>query len=239
MIFILPLLLSFASASDPLRTRENNKAAELIEQDQSLEAQGLLQRSVVNHNDRAELHYNLGLSYDKNENFDKALKEYEIAAQTTKDANLKFLANFNAARILGDKKLVGEALSKYQAALDANPGSVEAKTNIELLTKEDAGGGQGKDKKDPKDQKNDQNEDKKDGKQDQSDKSQGDKDKKDQNPQQKQDQKKQQPQEYKPENLSKEDVQKIFEELKRQEDKIRGKIYEEKKSRETPVDKDW
>lgn len=225
------LLISNVQATNPARTLENNKAVNLINKDQTLEAQSQLQRSVVNHNNYSELHYNLAISYEKNGEVDKAVKEYELAAKMTDSEVMKFQANFNAAHLLGENKKIQDALARYQAALEVKPSSVEVKTNIELLTKENSGGQSDKQDQSKKNDKSD--------KQEQNKKNEQGQNQQNQDNQQQQKPKENKLQEYKSENLSKQDVQKIFEELKRQEDKIRAKVNDEKKTKDKAIEKDW
>ena len=198
------------------------------------------------------LHLNLGLSFEGQQQPDNAgqsYKEAEMLAEKTADAQLQYMAIFNQAQLLGKQKKVDEAIALYQKALDLVPTSQEAKNNIELLTQQQAGGGEGKDQENKDDQK-------KDGKDSKDSKDQKDpkdpKDEKDQKdekkPDDKDDKDKEKPQEpkaspkYKPrpfdgKELSEHDVKKILGELKQQEEKIRAEY--NKSGKEQPRDKDW
>ena len=178
------------------------------------------------------LHINLGLSFEINEEYDKALKEYEIVAHDERVIpSLRFVANFNAARIKAHLKDIPGAVARYQAALDFNPESKEAKTNIELLWDGQGGGGQGGDKN--QDQQ-DQNQDQQQNKEQQKDQ----KDKQKQGADDKQQQKKPQPQKFESKELTQQDVQKILDEIKNQEQQIRAE-YDKKNMREVPREKNW
>ncbi len=221
-------LVTFVYADDPVTVRENNSAVKLIEKDRTLEAQKKLQTSVVNNALRGEFHYNLAQTYEKNENFDDAIKEYQAASKLSKNSELKFQSLFNAARLYGEKKEVAQALQNYQAALEIYPDSVETKTNIELLMKQGGGGG-GK--------KGEQSKSQGGNSQEQSE-GQGDKDKENPNQGQKQSQQSKRPQQFESKALTPQDVKRIFEEVQRQDDKIRGKLLD-RKPKERKVGKDW
>ena len=167
------------------------------------------------------LKLNLGLSYQVNEEYDKAYKEYLGAFKYAgPDNKIKFMAQFNAGNLKEKKKDIPGALKHYQLALEYEPESKETKTNIELLMQQGGqggGGGQDQDKKDDNQEGQGQNPDP--------------------NPQSG-DEKKKEKKPFQGKKLSEKDVQKILEELKSQEQKIRAKEYG-KQLKETPNGKDW
>lgn len=230
MIHLTSLLLSLAVATPLGAIRSNNEGVHLMQNKESYKAYQKFIEGLAKAPFDPALHMNLGLSFETNEEYDKALKEYELVARDEKMPDeLRFQANFNAARMKTQLKDIPGALSHYQAALDIKPGSQEAKTNIELLWQGGQGGGKG----DGKDQNNsDQNKDQ----QDQKDKQ--DQNKNNDKKQGQQQEKKPQPQKFESKDLSQQDVQKILEELKNQEQQIRAE-YNKKNQREVPRDKNW
>jgi Ca-activated chloride channel homolog len=197
----------------------NNEAAESLKQKQSYQAYKDLTDLLSTAPFQPEVRMNLGLAFEMNEEFDKAIKEYLSVAGSNVDPSLKFQAFFNAARLFGEKKKIPDALQYYQEALKIDPSSVEVKTNIELLFAQGGGGGDGDDKKDQ------QQDDKKDPKKDKS----GDKEKENPQPQPQDGKKKEKraPPRFKSEELSEQDVKNILEELKRQEQKNRAKMMDQ------------
>lgn len=182
-----------------------------------------------------ELHYNLGAGYQMMNRSEEAVKSYNIPLKSPEQSSpeIQFLSHFNMGVLYQSGKQVDPALTNYQAALDLDPNSRKTKINIELLIQEQKGGGKG------------ENQDKKDGENgDQDQKPQGDKDEKGKGDQDKEDKKEYaknpQPEkkEFKSEQLSKSDVNKILGEIKQQEQKIRAE-YNKKESKEQPRDKDW
>jgi tetratricopeptide (TPR) repeat protein len=169
---------------------------------------------------KAETHMNIARSLEANEEFDKAAKGYEAVIKfLPKDSPLRFEAYFNLGDAYGKAKKIPQALEAYQAALEMDPDNIEVKTNVELLMQQQGGGeGEG----DSQSDKQDQN-----GKGGQSQN----------NPQQPQ-QKKQQPKPFNSQELTKQDVKKILDEIKNQEQAIRAQE-NEKHPKEGVRDKDW
>lgn len=179
-------------------------------------------------------HFNLATAFDKNDESPKAESEYHATINLNSDPTSVFSAQFNLAIQKTKQKKINEALAHYQAALAVVPDSKEVKTNIELLFQSQSGGGEG----DGDQQDQDQKGNKKDQKPKEGDG--------DQKKEQEQNQgnkpyenRKKMPRPFKSEDLSKQDMERILEELKRQENQIRGRMHQENKSEEKPVEKDW
>ena len=177
-----------------------------------------------------ELQMNLARTFEANEEFEKAEKAYKGALKLLPDhPEHRFSVLFNLAGVLGKQQKIGEALEAYQECLGMAPESKEVKTNIELLW-QGGGGGGGQDKKDDKDKDGKDKKDPKDGEQ---------KDKQEQpdKPEDKKDQKKQ-PKPFESQELTPQDVKKILDEIKNQEQTIRAQEYE-RKGKEQGNSKDW
>lgn len=217
---------------------QNNQGVRKFDGKRSVEAYDRFNDAMVDLPFSPEVHYNLGNSFLTNKEYDKALNEYSQATRfstgnSKKERDTRFKALFNSAVVLTELKRIDEAIDQYQRALEINPDSIETKTNIELLAQSQSGGGEGQDQE----KKQDQGGDKKDQKQGQGDQDQ----EKQQQPQQPQNQgqkPKPSPRPFKSEDLSQQDVNRILEELKRQEDSIREKMNKEG-SKDAPKDKDW
>ena len=223
-LMINSLFVEHVFAENPSVVYKNNKAVDMFTDEKIVESKIQLEKEVVSYPKAPALHYNLGVVHENSKEPEKAIQEYLSTARISEDQDLKFQSLFNAARISGEQKNIPNALKYYQAALEIRPESQEVKNNIELLFQGNGGGGGDSEKE----QKSDQQ--KKDDKKDQK------------NPQpqdQKQDQnKKQAPKPFKSEELSDQDVRRILDELKRQEEQIRAKMNNQK-SKETPNGKDW
>jgi len=174
------------------------------------------------------LHLNMGRAFEENEEFEKAQQAYQSAlALLPEGSRLRFEALFNLGSALGKDKKIDAALSAYQAALEIEPESIEVKHNIELLMQQQqggGGGGEGDPKEDQKDGKGDQekeNPEPKDG------------DKPENKPKPKP-----QPKPFDSKELTPQDVKKILDEIKNQEQGIRAKEFD-KAGKEAPRGKDW
>lgn len=219
-----------AHADDFRGVRRNNKGVSDFKAERFVEALDGFTKALGDLPDSAELHYNVGNGFMANKDDDKALSEFDVALKMNPSKGLAYKIHFNRALIYGSQKKVAEALNSYQQALEVKSDSVETKQNIELLVKAGDGEGEGDDNKDQKPQ------DGKDQKKDQKPQ-----DGKDQKPQDKPPQgptPKPTPKPFKSDQLSQQDVGKILEELKRQEDQIREKMQREG-GKEAPRDKDW
>jgi tetratricopeptide (TPR) repeat protein len=232
LAFILAFLLfaSIASAGELNGIQKNNSGVEKFKQNKPVDAYNDFSQSLSDLPFRPEVHFNLGTAFLVNKEFDKAISEFDQTERLAKgDSNeakaMRFRALYNKAVALSELKKVPEALDSYQAALELNPDSLETKTNIELLTKN---GGEGQGESD--DQKPSDGKDKKDG--------QGNQQQPNQPPKPENGQQKPQPKPFKSEQLSKQDVGRILDELKRQEEQIRAKM-EHQNSKDAPPDKDW
>jgi Ca-activated chloride channel homolog len=212
-----------AHADSISNIEKTNKAAKLLQQERPFEASKELIEALESSPLQAETHYDLGLSFEKQGELKKAKQEFLFGARNARDPELRFRALFNAARSEGEQKNTQEALNLYQQALDAKPDSIEAKTNIELLLSQQQGGGGGGDSK-----KQNQNQDNKQS-QNQQQQQQGPA----------QEPPKKQPQQFKSQDYTQDDVRRILDELKQQEQKVRAKDQEHGKVKEPANGKNW
>lgn len=167
-------------------------------------------------NPRVQL--NLARTFEAAEDFEKAEKAYRSVLQLLPpDSSLRFETLFNWAGVLAKLKRIDDALGAYQAALALDPDSLEVKTNIELLWQGGGGGGDGE----PQPQEQD-----KDGK---------GKGRRDGDPTNKGSEKPK----YKGENLSPNDVKRILDEIKNQEQNIRAQEYDKNPQESATGGKDW
>lgn len=217
-----------SSASVLSSVEKSKEALRLIEEEKFFEAEDRLLKAVAEDPYNPILKFNLGFVFELQKKYDKAVAEYEsVLRNKTLPDELRFATYFNLgnshAQNQGDDKnqrsqlQIAKALQAYQKALELKSDSQEVKNNIEMLFM----GGKGKGKGD--------------GKGDPSDNPEGNKGPPDPNnpgqPQNKPN--------FKGEKLSRDDVRKIMEELKSQEQKVRALEYGNQKSSDTPTEKDW
>lgn len=206
---------------------------------------------------------------DSEKSLDEALRQIDRAYPNLSEEKIKaqFVIYFNKGVLSTEQKKIDEAIDSYQQALDLIPSSKEAKTNIELLIRDqqqqDQKNKDQKKKDDQKDQNQDQkkNEDSKDGSgqnkdnkdnkdkkdQDQDQKNQDEKDKeqdKEKKNKEGEGQDRKQSGQYKPrpfkgDQLSEGDVKKILGELSQQDKKIKQEYDKRQNKSEGRHDKDW
>lgn len=171
----------------------------------------------------AEVHLNIARTLEANEEFEKAEKAYKgVLNLLPADSTRRFETLFNLAGVQGKQRKIAEALDTYQAALELDPDSIEVKTNIELLWHQGEGegeGNEGNEQKEPKDQRGRGEQEKDEPKQ----------------PEKKQ---KKQPKPFESKELSPQDVKKILDEIKNQEQSIRADE-NDKGAKDAPRDRDW
>ena len=210
----------------------SKKANQALVLKQFQQAQNLNLKAIQKSPFDSDLYLNLGLSFEGQELFEAAQKSYLSALKYAKREQQKFVALFNLGQMSGKQKNIDQALEFYQKALEINPDSRETKVNIELLIQQGGqGGGEGEQKEDPKesDQK-DENQDSKDSEQKPQEESKPKEYKKNQ---------KYQMQPFESKELNEQDVKKIFEELKQQEQRIRQEFNKDEKPKENSNGKDW
>lgn len=175
--------------------------------------------------DELKLHYNLGLGFQIAQRGPEAEASYGMVLKSPHAApEERFAVEYNLGVLAQKNKDVDRALKHYQAALDLAPDSRETKINIELLIQQQGGGGgQGQN------QEGDQPQDPQDGE------GEGDKE---QPPKQYAPNKPQKPQ-FRSEQLTPADVNKILGELKQQEQRIRAEFGKRNQQKESPGGKDW
>jgi len=244
MFLLLVNITSYADYSVK-EIQSSQKAIKSLESKNSQEALRILSEGLKFYPESDLLHFNLGHVFLIDNKIDLAISSFLTAANFSKNNEIKFSSYYNVGLIYQLQKKNDEAISAYQKALDYNPESKETKINIELMTQQQQSGESG----DNQDQNQKNNSDSKKDQKQQGDKSGDDPDK-----QKKQDQsdqnneKEKQPpkisqgQAPKPEFNSKElsqaDVNKILNELKQQEQKIRAE-YNKQSKKEKINGKDW
>ncbi|MDZ4661842.1 MAG: hypothetical protein SGJ18_09525 [Pseudomonadota bacterium] len=218
------LLMSFfigeqVPAQDLSSVNHNRKGVVFLKEGQAYSAQNEFLKALEDEPFSAGIHLNLGLAFEMNKEPDKALKEYLQAIRYATDSDTRFYANFNAGQVVGDAN-IDLALSYYQAALEEKPESQETKQNIELLTQQKQGKGKGDKKDDKSDSENEDEE-------------------KDPNAP-RTNEPKEKPKPFDSKEMTEEDVKRVLQELKNQEQSIRARQEkQDKQQREAPLDKDW
>lgn len=216
--------------------RDNNKGVDQLKASQIQMSQELFIQALSQNPRSPEIQLNLGVTFSQQQQQEKAQAAYETALKMAKDDKSKFAALFNLGELAQKAKKKEEAINYYQQALKYDPKSLETKVNIELLTKD--GDGKGESENQDKDQNKDDKKDQSGDGQDQKEQEPKDEDGDKENQEKKISKGKPQPKQFKSQELSQSDVNKILDELKQQEQKIRAE-FNRREAKEKPRDKDW
>lgn len=231
--FVLAFAGTQAWATHPEAVYLNNEAVDLMVKENQYGAYKSLLKALELAPLDPAIQYNLGVSFLASEQFDKAMQQFELADQLAKTDVSKFRARFAAAVAATKLNKIPEALKYYQRALEIDPDNEDVKKNIELLWQGGGGEGEG-DSKDKKEGEEGKQKDDKDQSKEERNKEQ-DKEREKQGEVKKP---KPQPQQFKSQELTPDQVRKILEELKAQEQKIRADE-NDKDRKDQPNEKDW
>jgi Ca-activated chloride channel family protein len=169
---------------------------------------------------------NLGITYEIAKKYDRAYKEYSSLLRIKNlKPELAFISQFNAGNASAGEQKIDKALMHYQNALEVIPGHEDARKNIEMLFLGQQGKGKGKGNSDSEKKQEGDGE--------------GEDPRNDPNSKPSENQNQTPKDEFQGKDLTEQDVRKILEELKSQEQKIRALDYEGKKGKEKAPDKDW
>lgn len=215
-----------SNLSDEIKARQlNQQGIKSLEKGNNGEALKVFSQVIGKKPDSEVVHYNLGTTFLANQENEKSESELNLAVQSSASTEIRFAALFNRAWAKYNLKRTDEALADLREALKLKPNSVEVRKNIEMfLANSQQGSGGDKDQKDQKNQEQNQNQNQNQNQQPQTGPTP-----------------KPTPKPFKSEQLSQQDVSKILEEIKRQEDEIRERMQREKKDngKETSREKDW
>ncbi len=244
-VFILfsPILVS---ANQPLLIYKNNDGVKKYKDQKFLDSYETFLTLTAEDPFDPLLQFNVGSALFANGEEEKSaslnkqiLQQIDTLLAQTQDKErqqallkVKFAALYNLGVYYQAAKDPENALLYYQQGLELVPQSKEIKTNIELMFQN---GQNGKGKSDQKDKNQQQGEGDQNQEQDQQDQE----GQKEQQKQQEQQSKPQEPKkEFDQKQMSMEDLERIMEELKRQEQSIRAKM-NKKGGKHDPKDKQW
>lgn len=243
IILVLQASLTFAQQEKKFIKQGN----ELYQQKKYKEAEAAYRQALGKQAKTTQGNFNLGDAMFKQKKFGDAANQFNKLAASTTDKNVKAGAYHNVGNSFLTEKKYQESIDAYKKALLNNPKDDETRYNLAYAQKmlknqqdKNKGGGGGGNNKDKnkdknKDNKNDKNKDKSD-----KDKKDQDKNKQDQN-KQNQDQKDQQQQQgQQPNQLSKDDAQRMLDALNNDEKQTQDKLKNKKlKGAKVPISKDW
>jgi len=224
-------LSNLSTAKEKTDTRTGNKQ---FDKDNYADAEASYKKALDKKNNMPEATFNLGDAIYEQKRYDEAIKQFQLAAQTNPDNNVKAKAFHNLGNTYLEQKKYDEAVKSYKEALRLNDKDKDTKYNLAYANAMIQQQKQNQQKKDDKKDKKDKK-DNKDQKKDQ--------DKKDQRPDQKQDDQQskndQQKKGAQPK-LSKADAEKLLQALNNEEQKTNQKVQQkEMKPVNVKIQKDW
>lgn len=184
--------------------------------------------------------FNLGDAYYKQEKYDEAAQEFQALTHRATSKDSLAAAYHNLGNALLKSKKYQESAEAYKNALKNNPTDEDTRYNLayaQQMLKQQQQQNKDKDKKDNKDKKDKDKKDK--NKDDKQDKNNKDKDKQDQQNKEKQDKKKNKKEQPQPDQISKEDAQRLLDALQNDEKNIQNKVKKGKQGIKVKIEKDW
>jgi tetratricopeptide (TPR) repeat protein len=255
IVVLLVLQASFLFAQQ--EKRDIRKGNQLYQAKNYKQAEDNYRKALAKSNNKTvEGNFNLGDALYKQKKFEDAQQQFTKIAATSKDKQVLANAYHNIGNSLLENKKLDESIAAYKKSLLNNPNDEQTRYNLSYAQKmlkkqQDDKKNQNKNDKNKDKYKNkDKNKDDKNKDKDNKDKDKKDQDKKDQDKKDKdnkdknkpdnkdpQDQQQQQPQ---PNNVSKDDAERMLEALKNDEKATQDKLKNKKlKGARTNISKDW
>ncbi|MBX7231812.1 MAG: hypothetical protein K1X29_06975 [Bdellovibrionales bacterium] len=208
----------------------NNQGILALQKKNNFLAYQTLLKAIEKDSFNPVLRLNLGIIYLANKENSKALQEFKIAEEYAgSQKEIRFQARFNQAIVLAENGDIPGALKSYQSALALDPNAISVKTNIELLWQKGGSSGKQGDKKDSQQKEKGDQEGKSEEQKNEKNKSNKTGDEPKEKPK---------PKPFSSRDMTPETVDKILDELKSQEQRVRAEHYS-KGQKERPRDKDW
>jgi tetratricopeptide (TPR) repeat protein len=236
------IIYLFVIISLPLfaQRTEVNEGVDLYKEKKFADAEVNFKKGKEKAPENFEAHFNLGDAYYKQGRYEESLKEFYSSIELTEEPELKAKAYHNIGNSLLKSEKLKESIDAYKNALKINPYDQETKYNLSYaLNQMDKNQNQQQQNQQNQDQNQDQNKEQnqdqnKDQQQNENNQQQN-QDKPEQKEETQQDNTKQQP---KPNEISKEEAERILQALKNNEQDIQKKI---RKVKGIPIkkEKDW
>jgi Ca-activated chloride channel family protein len=243
VLFVLQASFLFAQQEKKFIKKGN----ELYQQQNYKDAESSYRLSVGKKDKTVEGNFNLGDALYKQKKYAEAGAQFNKIASSSNNKQVLAKAYHNLGNSLLDSKKLEESIAAYKKSLLNNPQDDETRYNLAYAQKK-LQQQQQQDKKN-KDNKNDKNKDKNKKDQDKKndDKNKDDKDKKDQDKKNQDDKNKDQDkkdqqngQQPQPNNVSKEDAERMLEALNNDEKQTQDKLKNKKlKGAKVNITKDW
>lgn len=188
--------------------------------------------------------YNLANSLYRQKKYEEAGKIYQSVAGQLEDKEDRAQAYHNLGNTYLKTKKIDEGIAAYKQALRNNPTDEDTRYNLsyamKLKKEQEEEEKKDQDKKDEQKDDQEKNEDQKKDKQDQDKQEQDEKKDQDQDKQDQDQQKEEQQQQPQPNEISKQDAERILENMENEEEKTQEKVRKQKrKSSNVKIENDW
>ncbi len=253
------LISARAQTEDTLRSEKNGKTPDfrkemrtgnrLYEAGQPVDAETAYRKALIADEKSNQAAFNLGDALYRQQKYDEAGKQFEIAAAEMTDKEDKSRAYHNLGNSLLQQQKLKESIDAYKWALRNNPNDMDTKYNLSyamnLLKQQEQQQNQDnqKDQDQDKDKQDQQNKDQQDqDKNQQKDqKDQKDQDQqKDQQQQQQDQQENEQEQKQKEQQISPEDAQRMLDAIAQEEKELQEKLQKkERAGHRGKIEKNW
>lgn len=244
LIMMVYMVLLGTAAFAQQEKKYIHKGNELYKQGKYTEAEASYRSSVEKAKSSIAGNFNLGDALYKQKKFDNAAQKFTEIAGSSENKQVKAQAYHNLGNSLLEAKKLEESIAAYKKSLLNNPKDDQTRYNLayaqeKLKQQQQNKNDKNKDKnKDKKDQQNKDQQDK--DKKNQDNKDQKDKDKQDQDKKDQDKKDQQNGQQPQPNQLSKEDAERMLEALKNEEKNTQDKLKNKKaKGVKGRIVKDW
>lgn len=244
LIIMVYMVLLGTAAFAQQEKKYIHKGNELYKQGKYTEAEASYRSSVEKAKSSIAGNFNLGDALYKQKKFDNAAQKFTEIAGSSENKQVKAQAYHNLGNSLLEAKKLEESIAAYKKSLLNNPKDDQTRYNLayaqeKLKQQQQNKNDKNKDKnKDKKDQQNKDQQDK--DKKNQDNKDQKDKDKQDQDKKDQDKKDQQNGQQPQPNQLSKEDAERMLEALKNEEKNTQDKLKNKKaKGVKGRIVKDW
>ncbi|MBB5436790.1 TolA-binding protein [Pedobacter sp. AK017] len=245
LIMMVYMVLLGTAAFAQQEKKYIHKGNELYKQGKYTEAEASYRSSVEKAKSSVAGNFNLGDALYKQKKFDNAAQKFTEIAGSSENKQVKAQAYHNLGNSLLEAKKLEESIAAYKKSLLNNPKDDQTRYNLayaqEKLKQQQQQNKNDKNKDKNKDKKDQQNKDQQDkDKKNQNNKDQKDKDKQDQDKKDQDKKDQQNGQQPQPNQLSKEDAERMLEALKNEEKNTQDKLKNKKaKGVKGRIVKDW
>ena len=131
LLAVMLLLSCSAGAEAGLRSKVN-KGNDYFNRQEYGRASEKYRDALISDPESGELHFNLGNTLYRDENYEEAMKEFEKSTYS-RDIELQSKAYYNMGNCLYSMNKLPESIQFYKKALELNPEDEDAKYNIEYV----------------------------------------------------------------------------------------------------------